>query len=300
MKKMNIAGKKKIVLLGRMTRHPVAGNVWLVLQYMIGFERLGYEPYYVEDHAATPYMFMEGDDDGVAKATAFITNVMGRFDMADRWAYHALHADGRWYGLSESQIKELYRRAALIINLHGGTPPLPEHYETGRLVYLGTDPVDREIEIHNNVQETIDYLAPHNAFFTWGENYGNPDCKIPVTDRFDFKPTRPPVVMDLWEPYSNGTGPAFTTVGNWRQGRRELVFEGEVYRWSKHYEFLKFLDLPARTNQEFELALSHYDDADQKLLESNGWKVRPALSFSDDIDAYRDYITGSRGEFTVA
>jgi hypothetical protein len=177
---------------------------------------------------------------------------------------------------------------------------LPEHYATGRLVYLGTDPVDREIEIHNNVQETIDYLAPHSAFFTWGENYGNPDCKIPVTDRFDFKPTRPPVVMDLWEPYSNGTGPAFTTIGNWRQGRRELVFEGELYRWSKHYEFLKFLDLPARTNQEFELALSHYDDADQQLLESKGWKVRPALSFSDDIDAYRDYIVQSRGEFTVA
>src|SRR5439155_9617198 len=69
---------------------------------------------------------------------------------------------------------------------------------------------------------------------------------------------------------------------------------------SKHHEFLKFLDLPARTGQLFELALSSYTDADRELLESHGWRVRPALDFSDDLDAYRSYIGGSRAEFTVA
>ena len=39
---------------------------------------------------------------------------------------------------------------------------------------------------------------------------------------------------------------------------------------------------------------------DEQLLESKKWKVRPALGFSGDIDSYRQYITGSRGEFTVA
>src|SRR5205085_10322762 len=33
---------------------------------------------------------------------------------------------------------------------------------------------------------------------------------------------------------------------------------------------------------------------------NHGWQVRDALSFSNDTDAYRQYITQSRGEFTVA
>ena len=36
------------------------------------------------------------------------------------------------------------------------------------------------------------------------------------------------------------------------------------------------------------------------MLDDHGWHVRHALDFSTDADAYRDYITGSRGEFTVA
>jgi hypothetical protein len=63
---------------------------------------------------------------------------------------------------------------------------------------------------------------------------------------------------------------------------------------------LKFLDLPARTGQEFELALSSYDEPDKQLLESKGWKLRPAGEFSDDFDRYRSYVAGSRAEFTVA
>ena len=92
----------------------------------------------------------------------------------------------------------------------------------------------------------------------------------------------------------------FTTIGNWRQRQRELVFEGERYTWSKHHEFLKFLDLPSRVEQGFELALSKYDESDREMLLSKGWNVRHALDFSTDLDEYRDYIASSRGEFTVA
>ena len=40
---MNIAGKKKIVLLGMMTKIPVAGAVWGTMHYLVGLKRLGYE-----------------------------------------------------------------------------------------------------------------------------------------------------------------------------------------------------------------------------------------------------------------
>jgi hypothetical protein len=74
-----------------------------------------------------------------------------------------------------------------------------------------------------------------------------------------------------------------------------------VYHWSKHYEFLKFLDLPRRfPDQPFELALSSYEDTDKQMLEAWGWRVTPAMDFSMDADGYRRYIAGSLGEFTVA
>ena len=33
---------------------------------------------------------------------------------------------------------------------------------------------------------TFELLEPHVAFFTWAENYGSPDCRLPVSDRFQL------------------------------------------------------------------------------------------------------------------
>jgi hypothetical protein len=92
----------------------------------------------------------------------------------------------------------------------------------------------------------------------------------------------------------------FTTIGNWRQRQRELMLGGECYTWSKHVEFLKYIDLPSLVEQPFELALSKYVESEREMLEGKGWNVRHALDFSTDLDGYRYYIASSRGEFTVA
>ena len=295
-------GRPKVVVLGMMSKHPVAGVVWQTLHYLVGFERLGYEAYYVEAGAHQPSSMLVPDGsagDRSEAAAQFIDGHLRRFDLGDRWAFHALQSDTRCYGLTESELQHLYGSAALIINLHGATQPLPEHSATGRLIYLETDPVRLQLELATNLQNAVDFLEPHVAFFTFGENYGRPDCGLPVSDQFTFKPTRQPVVLDFWEPYARGEGSSFTTIGNWRQWR-EVTFEGELYYWSKHLEFLKFLNLPTRTGRQFELALSRLDTSERQLLESHGWRVRDALSFSMDLDAYRCCIAGSRGEFTVA
>jgi ABC-type multidrug transport system ATPase subunit len=301
---MTVPEKKTIVLLGMITKMPVAGNIWLVAQYIEGFSRLGYDVYYVEAHGITPAgMLVRGpEDDSAQQAAAFISRIMHRFGWDDRWAYHALHTDGKVYGMSEFQLRELYARADLIINLHGGTKPLPEHCAGGKLIYLGTDPVATEIELAENRQETIDFMAQHSAWFTWGLNQGQADCLVPVSERFPMITTRPPVVMDFWKHSEKATGRPFTTIGNWRQLHRELQYKGEVYHWSKHFEFLKFIDLPRRTSQVFELALSRssLNEQDRQDLEANGWLVKDALSLSTDLDAYRQYIAKSRAEFTVA
>ncbi len=283
-----------------MTNIPVAGVVWQTIHYLLGFERLGYEAYYVEAHARTPGMLMEREEeDSSAKAAAFIDRVMRRFGMADRWAFHGLHYDNRCYGLSEGELRRLYDSALMMVNMHGGTDPRPELYATDRLVYLETDPVQLQAELHEGVQATLDFLEPHCAFFSYAENYGNPDCGLPFQDRFPLHPTRQPVIMDFWQGRP-GAREQLTTIGNWRQPWRDVILDGERYSWSKHDEFMKFIELPRQTPQTFELALSSYDPADQEMLEGHGWKVRHALDFSIDPDDYRDYIVASRGEYSVA
>lgn len=293
---------RKIVVLGMMTRMPVAGVVWQTAHYLVGLERLGYEVYYVESHARTPTMLMRHEkDDASARAVEFIDDVMRRFGLTGRWAFHALHDDGRCYGTDWTSLKQLYNSAALIINLHGGTVPLPEHTATNRLVYVETDPVQTQIELYDGNVQTIEFLERHAAHFSFGENFGNSDCRVPQSARFHFLPTRQPVVLDFWDCQPNG-GEHWTTIGNWRQQWRNVSFQGATYTWSKHFEFLKFLDLPQRAEGSFELALSRssLDEEDRRLLAEHGWMLRDALTFSDDPLAYRQYVCGSRGEFTVA
>ncbi|MGH2940571.1 MAG: glycosyltransferase [Solirubrobacterales bacterium] len=293
--------RPKVVVLGMMSKMPVAGVVWQNLHYLLGFERLGCDAYYVETHARTPSMLMsDPGDDSSALAAEYIAAIMRRFGLADRWAFRALHDDGSCFGMSELELERLYASADLLLNLHGGTQPLPELAAGGRLVYLETDPVQLQLELHHGVPETIEFLEPHSAFFTFAENWGGADCGLPAQDRFPFVPTRQPIVLDLWP--DRGAHPAdlYTTIGNWRQEWRDVTYGGERYTWSKHHEFLRHLDLPGRSGASFELALSSCEESDRELLRAHGWGVRDGLEVSRGIDVYRDYIGASRGEFTVA
>ena len=296
---MNIVAPDKVVVLGFLSHFPVAGVAWQTIHYLIGLQRLGFDVHYVEAHGCSPSKLMQSEtDDGPVRAAAYISKVMTRFGLGDRWAYHALY-EGRYFGLSALQLSELYKSAALILNLHGSHLPRPELADSDRLVYLETDPVDVEIDLFHRNPATLDYLSPHRAFFTFGENLGKADCLVPTPEQFKFLPTRQPVVLDFWKG-TTANADTFTTIGNWKQPWREVTYKGEVYRWSKHCEFQRFLTLPRRVSQSFELALSSYDESDRQLLEGHGWRVRHALNFSQDLELYREYIGNSRGEFTVA
>jgi hypothetical protein len=285
-----------------MGRSPVAGMVWLTMQYVVGLTRLGFDVYYVESHARTPSTFtLTAEEDGAPRAAAFIDSMMRWFRLPEgHWAFHALHSDGRCYGLSHRQLEELYRGADLIINLHGATQVLSDHVANGRLLFLETDPVEFAVYLAQNQQGMIDYMAPHAWFFTWGENYGQPDCETPVSERFRFTPTRQPVVMDLWQPHAFPPGECFTTIASWRQPRPDVVHGDQAYTWSKHEQFLTVIDLPERTTQPLELMLAACPDGDRAQLEQNGWRVRDAAAISGDLTEYRQYIASSRGEFTIA
>lgn len=299
---MNLRREPIIVLLGLMSTMPVGGVIWQTIHYLIGLRRLGFDVYYAEDHGIPPSMFTdETDADGAERAAAFIARTLERFDFGARWSYHAWHDGERYYGVGKSIIERAFANAAAVINLCGGTIPRAEHQMGGAFIYLETDPVAPEIELHHHLESTMKFLDLHTAHFTFGENIGTADCRVPVPPaKYSFHPTRQPVVLDLWQEPAITPGNSFTTIANWRQDERQMELDGEIYHWSKHHEFLKFLDLPERTSQRFELALSSFEESDRQMLEARGWQVRRALEFSGDAESYRHYIIGSRGEWTVA
>src|SRR5215472_14459573 len=100
---MHISAKPKVIVLGAMSKMPVAGIVFITMQYVIGLKRLGFDTYYVEAHARTPSMLMKDEhDDASQLAAAFIAHMMRTFDLGgDHWAFHALHGDGQCHGLSQ-------------------------------------------------------------------------------------------------------------------------------------------------------------------------------------------------------
>ena len=60
---------------------------------------------------------------------------------------------------------------------------------------------------------------------------------------------------------------------------------------------MKLIDLPARTAQPLELAVSR---APRELLHAHGWRTVDALEISRTTSSYRDFIQRSRAEFGVA
>src|SRR5581483_10916829 len=117
---------------------------------------------------------------------------------------------------------------------------------------------------------------------------------------FAWKKTRPPVVLDFWPFQIDENCRRFTTIATWHNRGKDLSFRGQTYRWSKHVNFLMLIDLPRRAAQELELGVEIDNQAELDMFQRQGWVLTNPLLVSQDLDAYRNYIRTSRGEFTAA
>jgi hypothetical protein len=300
---MTDQSKLVLVVLGMMGRTPFAGVAWQVLHYLEAFRRLGHHVYYVEDTGAWPY---DPEQNTITDDCSYTVNYIGRLmdwcGMRDRWAYRAVTEGGQTFGLSEAQVSQVFQQADALINLTGATLLGAEHLRVPVRIYLETDPVLPQIEVAQDRKFTTDLLSAHTHHFTYGENLGAADCRVPL-GCYEYHPTHQPIVLDWWNSAGISAQPSaslYTTVASWEQTGKDIVWDGETYMWSKHLEFLKFIDLPHQWGPRFELALACEDAAAVRLLSSSGWRIVDALALSKDILPYRDYIFGSRGEFTVA
>ncbi len=288
----------RVVVLHFVGQMPLAGIAWQAVQYLVGLERLGYEAWYVEDHGANPY---DPAADSVvmecAGNVAYLRRVMEGIGLGSRWAYWDAINDV-YHGLSRQDVAALYRDADALFNLCGATRLREEHMRCPVRVMIDTDPVYEQIKYAEADRDARAYLDAHTHFFTYGENVGGPGWIVPLCG-IPWQKTRPPVVLDLW-PVAEGAGDCFTTIATWENKGKNISFGGETYLWSKHVNFVRFLDLPKARPECFTMALMTPSAAVTTEVEAAGWRVVDPRPISADLGRYGDFIRGSRGEFTVA
>ena len=289
-----------IVVLGLLGQFPLTGIGWQLIHHLAGLQGLGFRVYYIEDTGTAPYdPRLRSPVGDCTYSLQFIAHALARIGMEHAWAYHD-GLNGQWHGLSERRVQEVFSHAVCTINLCGASNPATLTYRPkGKLVYLETDPVLLQIQLAQGDPAAVQFLAGHDAHVTYGENLGEADCPIPLS-HFQWQKTRPPIALDLWPVRADGSSRRFTTIATWHNRGKDVSFRGETYYWSKHLNFLRLINLPTRTAQELELATEIYEPTELAAVRRHGWVLTSSLAVSQDIDVYRDYICGSRGEFTVS
>ena len=294
-----MAERLSILVTGGVGAMPFAGVVWQVLHYLEGFRRLGHEVFYLEDTGAWPYdPVRDTVSDDAGPTIAYVGRAMSRLGLEGSWAYRS-GVDGSLHGVSEERLSEVVSGADVLANITGVTVLSDALMQIPARFYVETDPVLPEIEVATGNERTAELLGAHTHIFTYGENFGSPECPIPLPP-LEYHPTRQPVVLDWWAPRADAPRPQFTTVANWKQTSKDIEWQGEVWTWSKDVQFRPYFDLPGRVPRPLELALAIEDDKTVAELERCGWSVVEALQMTKDIDSYRAYLASSAGEFSVA
>ncbi|HZS83670.1 MAG TPA: hypothetical protein VFA50_12420 [Stellaceae bacterium] len=294
-----MASRKTILVLHLAGQIPLAGIAWQALHYVLGLRRLGHEVWYIEDSGARPYdPRRQALAEDCAYNVAFLRHMMERFDLGDRWAYWDAAGEA-WHGLSGARVKALYREADALINLSGATHLRDEHMACPVRVFVDTDPGYEQARAAEGDAAARSYLGAHTHLFTYGENMGAADCPIPLLG-FTWRATRPPVLLDLWDAGCVSAGPFFTSVATWESTGKDITIGGETYLWSKHVNFLRFLDLPRQTLQPCRLAMWPPTQEIAARVREAGWEIVDPVPVSADMRPYRDFIVTSHAEFTVA
>jgi hypothetical protein len=282
---------------------PSAGVVWQHVHYIVGLQRIGHEVYYIEDlsrHPYDPVTYTVTDDHSYATKT--LAKLARQFGFEGRWSFCARYLpDSPCAGLPKSKIADLYREADAILNICGSHEFNEDLLLSERVIYVESDPGVEQIKIDKDDKVAIDYLRRHHTLFTFGESIGTRAFPVPLHG-FAWKPTRQPVVTEFWKTDSPPRESAvFASVANWTtSGIKDIEWRGENYFWNKSLEFVKFVQAPARSGEEFELATMIRDESTRQLFLKNGWRFADPHPLSIDHDRYRAYLQDSKGEFTVA
>jgi hypothetical protein len=278
----------KVLLAGIMGRYPFGGVTWCSLMYLLGLRALGHDVFYIEDTGECVYDPVQNTvSTDPSYGTTTIHRSLEPFGLGDRWSF--VNYDGSYHGRTAEEVRRFCADADLFLNLSGGSWFWRDEYaRIPRSAFIDSDPAFTQLAIARGVPWYVAFFRRFDCLFTFGANIGTPASTVPVGD-FTWHKTWQPVVIDEWRT-DRAPGERFTTVMTWQ------IESFADTGGNKDQEFLKFLDLPARTAQEFQIAVN----GPQALLNAHGWPTVAAMDVSRTLWDYRDFIQRSKGEFGVA
>src|SRR5262245_58837982 len=204
----------RIIVTGLVGLYPVGGVAWHYLQYAIGLARLGHDVYYHEDTWSWPYQPLERTYTAEGSHSAgYLARFFRQYapELLGRW--HYLHLHDISFGMDRDAFDEVARTADLFLNVSGASM-IPEHLSPRCVkVFLDTDPGYNQIMLHErlawseNVERWCESVATHDRYFTYAENIHGDDCLVPTLG-LNWKTTRMPIVLDLWEAAAATSPPA--------------------------------------------------------------------------------------------
>lgn len=271
------------------------GATWAVLQYLLGFRRLGHDVYLVEELPASAVQPRGSALAGSTNAMYFC-QVIEEHGLLEQAAL-LLSGTGETVGLSYERLRHVAKRADVLVNIAG---TLTDEAIAGTIpvrLYLDLDPAFTQLW---HAVEGIDMrFAGHTHFATVGQAIGRSDCVVP-TCGLPWIPTAQPIVLEHWPVSEKITHDALTSVANWR-GYGSVEYRG-VFYGQKAHSLRDFMALPTRTSQHFLLALAIHPGEHQDLaaLRANGWHLADPAHVAGTPDDYRQFIQGSKAELGIA
>jgi hypothetical protein len=288
-----------IICTGKIANTTV-GHIDHAMAYPAGFQRLGHDVYVMErvgsnrctDSNKQKIPFEQWD------GRLHFEEVMRAYGIWPRCCLIYKQGEAT-HGLSYADAVNVAKRCDLLITRSGEINKAPEIFEQARQrAYFDGNPGNTQVFLQQH-GEDYESLNRYDHLFTLGLNIGTDACAIPMGGR-QWHPLVRPVVLSLWPTSSSLGGKCFTTISTWK-GRATFEWDGR-HSGQKSDNWLRFLDLPQKTGQEFEIALrldSTNHQADRELFQEKGWRLADPGSLRDLAD-YRAYIGQSRGEFSVA
>jgi hypothetical protein len=271
------------------------GATWAVLQYLLGFRRLGHDVCFVETLEKSALQPAGAPLVRSANAAYFL-QVGTDFGLEDRSALLVAGTE-ETVGMPFADLREFARRADVLINISG---LLADETLTARIplrVYLDLDPAFNQLW---HATQGIDMrFDGHSHFVTIGQAIGRPDCRVPTCGRA-WITTPQPVVLAHWPVAEHITYDGLTTVANWR-GYGSIEHDG-VYYGQKAHSLRRFISLPRLTDTKFVLALAIHPEEERDLaaLDRNGWRVLDPVPVAGTPKSYQRFIQGSKAEFGIA
>jgi hypothetical protein len=289
------ATKLTILLSGMIAAVPRQGGAtWAVLQYLLGFKRLGHDVYFVEpvEEAA---LRAAGAPLTKSDNATYFRQVMADFGLEGTSAL-LLAGTQQTVGLPYDRLHEIARRADVLVNISGLLADEALTENIPQRVYLDLDPAFTQL--WQAVQGIDMRFAAHSHFVTVGQAIGQPGCDVPTCGR-TWITTPQPIVLGRWPAAGRVTCDALTTVANWR-GYGSVEYKGVLYGQKAH-SLRQFFSVPTLTGEKFAPALAIHpgESKDLAALHANGWRLIDPQRVARTPASYQRFIQGSKAEFGI-